>query len=91
MMQGKKTGWGGVSTMRLDVWQFMQDWVVRLRRRFLWSPPSVVVVESERGRFEAEAVAGTSGMTAAAERMEGSQEVNPRVLITIPPQRHRCR
>ena len=42
----------------------MQDWVVRLRLRFLWSPFSVlVVVGSERRRFELAAVAGVADMT----------------------------
>lgn len=59
----KETEWDGISTMRLDVWQFMQDWVVRLRRRFLWSPLSGLgTVESERGRFEPAAVAGVADM-----------------------------
>ena len=59
---------GGISTMRLDVWQFMQDWVVRLRRRFLWSPLSVVVaLESERGRFEPAAVAGVADIVTESE------------------------
>ena len=53
----------------------MQDWVVRLRLRFLWSPLSVlVVVVSERGRFEPVAVARVADMIAGAGRMEGSQE-----------------
>jgi len=60
----------------------MQDWVVRLRLRFLWSPFSVlVVVESERGRFEPAAVAGVVDMTGVAGRMEDSQEEGPGVLI----------
>jgi len=85
-MYEKETEWGGVITMRLEVWQFMQDWVVRLRRRFLWSAPSVMaVVEPERGRVESATVVGVSDMAAVAERMEGSQEVNPRIFITIPP------
>ena len=59
----------------------MQDWVVRLRLRFLWSPLSVlVVVESERGRFEPVAVAGVADMAGVAERMEDSQEESPGVL-----------
>ena len=72
--------------MRLDVWQFMQDWVVRLRLRFLWSPFSVlVVVESERGRFDPAAVAGVADITDVAERMVESQEESPGVLIADPP------
>ena len=67
----------GIGTIRLEVWQFMQDWVVRLRRRFLWSPFSVVVeLESGRGRFEPVAVAGVVDITGAAGRMENDQEVN---------------
>lgn len=59
----------------------MQDWVVRLRRRFLWSPLSVVVaLESERGRFEPATVARVADMIAVARRMEDSQEVNPECL-----------
>ena len=47
---------------------------MRLRRRFLWSPFSVVVVlESERGRFEPVAVAGVVGMIGVAGRMENNQ------------------
>ena len=66
----------------------MQDWVVRLRLRFLWSPFSVVVaVESERGRFEPAAVAGVADMTGVAERMEDSQEESPGVLIRSPSER----
>ena len=64
----------------------MQDWVVRLRLRFLWSPLSVfAAVESERGRFEPVAVAGVVDMTGVAERMEDSQEESPGVLISDPP------
>ena len=56
--------------------------MVRLRLRFLWSPFSVlVVVESERGRFEPAAVAGVVDMTGVAGRMEDSQEEGPGVLI----------
>ena len=52
---------------------------MRLRRRFLWSPFSVlVVVESERGRFEPAAVARVADMIGDAGRMEGSQEESPR-------------
>ena len=51
----------------------MQDWVVRLRLRFLWSPFSVVVaLESERGRFEPAAVAGVVDMIGTTRRMEDS-------------------
>lgn len=58
--------------MRLDVWQFMQDWVVRLRRRFLWSPLSVVVaLKSERGRFEPAAVAGVADIVTENEGQPG--------------------
>ena len=56
----------------------MQDWVVRLRLRFLWSPFSVlVVVESERGRFEPAAVARVADMMQLAERMEDHQQGSP--------------
>ena len=57
----------------------MQDWVVRLRRRFLWSPFSVVVaLESGRGRFEPVAVAGVVDMIGVVGRMGNDQEtVNP--------------
>lgn len=58
---------------------------MRLRRRFLWSPFSVVVLESEMGRFEPAAVAGVVGMIRVAGRMENNQEVWPGgVLILIP-------
>jgi hypothetical protein len=54
----------------------MQDWVVRLRRRFLWSPFSVIgTLESERGRFEPAAVVGIADMVRATGRMEDSQEM----------------
>jgi len=79
MMHEEEAKWKGVRTIRLDVWQFMQDWVVRLRRRFLWSPLSVVeAVESERGRFEPAAVAGMVDMIAIAKRTKGSHDAKPR-------------
>lgn len=49
---------------------------MRLRRRFLWSPFSVVVgLASERGRFEPAVVAGVVDMIEVAERIEDKQEV----------------
>jgi len=32
-----------ILTMRLEAWQCKQDWVVRLRRRFLWSRSPALV------------------------------------------------
>ena len=76
-MHGRGFSEESIGTIRLEVWQFMQDWVVRLRRRFLWSPFSVVVeLESGRGRFEPAAVAGVVDIAGAAGRMENGQEVN---------------
>lgn len=60
----------------------MQDWVVRLRRRFLWSPFSVVVgLESERGRFEPVELGGVVDMIGMLGRMRTTR-LDPIVLIT---------
>ena len=64
----------------------MQDWVVRLRRRFLWSPFSVVVgLESERGRFEPVEVGGVVDMIGMLGRMEKGQTGPHGAYNLIPP------
>lgn len=49
--------------MRFDAWQLRQDWVVRLRRRFLWSPGGAGVEAGldERAGFSDEDMAGPGG------------------------------
>ena len=55
---------------------------MRLRRRFLWSPFSVVVgLESERGRFEPVEVGRVVDMIGMLGRMRTTR-LDPIVLIT---------